>query len=78
MKTEYCYEGSCGGYPLRDVEEEDLDYIRSHHDCVICGDHNVSDEIMYKTSMGWMHIDCFNEVVLNAEEDGVSEKPELI
>ena len=74
----YAYEGSTGGYPLMsDDEDAYFDYLCSHHDCCICGDKNVSEEIMYRTSFGWMHIDCYDEIVLNAAEDG-SEIPELL
>ena len=75
----YCYEGSNGGYPLGyDADEERyFEWIQSHHDCCICMDKDVSEEIMYRTSFGWMHIDCYDEIVLNAAEDG-SEIPELL
>lgn len=74
----YQYEGSNGGYPIMDDEEDRyFDFLQSHHDCCMCGDKNVSEEILYRTNLGWMHIDCYNEIVLNAAEDG-SEIPELI
>ena len=74
----YALEGSNGGYPLcEDEEDRYFDYLQSHHDCCICGDKNVSEEIQYRTSMGWMHVDCYDEIVLNAAEDG-SEIPELL
>jgi hypothetical protein len=73
----YALEGSNGGYPLFEEEDSYYDYLQSHHDCCICGDKNVSEEIMYRTSLGWMHVDCYDEIVINAAEDG-SEIPELL
>ncbi|MFA5716010.1 MAG: hypothetical protein WC998_09730 [Candidatus Paceibacterota bacterium] len=79
MPDKYVYEGSTGGYPysLDEGEAEYYEFVCSHHDCSICGDKNVSEEMMYKTSMGWMHTDCYDEIVINAAEDG-SEIPELL
>lgn len=74
----YAYEGSNGGYPIM-TDEEDLffDFITTHHDCCICGDKDVSEEDLYRTSMGWMHIECYDSIInLSAEEGG--EIPELL
>ena len=58
-------------------DEEYYEYLNSHHDCCICGDRDVPEANLYRTSMGWMHIDCYNEIVNYAAEDG-SEIPELL
>lgn len=64
--------------PEHRISDEDYyDFVCSHHDCVICTDVDVHEDLMVKTDMGWMHEDCYNEVILNASEDG-SRKPELI
>lgn len=77
--SKFIYEGSNGGYPYElDTKEEDyLDFLQSHHDCCICGDKNLPEELLYRTSFGWMHIDCYNEIAINAAEDG-SEIPKLL
>jgi len=74
----YKYEGSNGGYPLCDDSfDQWYDFLCSHHDCSICGDKNVSEEILYKTNFGWMHIDCYNDIV--SDPDTLeSEIPEIL
>ena len=78
MSYKYTYEGSNGGYPLEEDPGFDrwFDAVRSTHTCCICQEEGHEDNF-YKTSMGWMHVDCYNEVVLNAAEDG-SQIPELL
>lgn len=49
--------------PESRYDDDYLDYLSSHHDCCICRDKDVSEEIMYKTSMGWMCIDCYESIV---------------
>ena len=74
----YAYEGSNGGYPIEDDQfDRWYDYLCSHHDCCICGDRNVSEEIMYKTNMGWMHIDCYDEIKHDPDTNE-NEIPELL
>jgi len=75
--TTYLRDGYYGGHIIEESEDDYFDYLQSHHDCSICGDKNVSEELLYRTSMGWMHIDCYNEIIINAAEDG-SEIPELL
>lgn len=53
------------------------DYLLSHHECKICMERDIPEKLMVDTDIGWMHPDCYNDVVKNAAEDG-SRRPKLV
>lgn len=63
----YAYEGSNGGYPLGDDQfDRWYDEMIQHHECCICME-NGHEETMCRTNWGWMHLDCYQYTLENAE-----------